>query len=82
MPKFDWLAKYQNPFQGVAHEHNRPDRDTYLNVNFDASTKGDQYFLVETQNWLDTGQSQIESFNDGHRSDIEKMNLLRYRISI
>ena len=67
-------SKNKNPFQGVAHEHNRPDRDTYLNVNFDASTSGDQYFLVETQNWLDTGQNQIEirKFNCSYCSDLKR----------
>ena len=40
---------------GVAHEHTRPDHDTYLNLDMDASTKADQYYVIEAQNWLDTG---------------------------
>ena len=40
---------------GVGHEHNRPDRDDYLNLNLTNSNKADQYYKIEVANWLDTG---------------------------
>ena len=40
---------------GVGHEHNRPDRDHYLNVYLNNSRMADQYYKIEETNWLDTG---------------------------
>lgn len=40
---------------GVGHEHNRPDRDDYLNVYTGNSVAPDQYYKIEQASWLDTG---------------------------
>ena len=40
---------------GVGHEHNRPDRDDYLNMYLENSNMADQYYKIEVANWLDTG---------------------------
>ena len=40
---------------GVAHEHNRPDRDDYLKIYLENSRSADQYYKVEQAYWLDTG---------------------------
>ena len=40
---------------GVGHEHNRPDRDDYLNLYLNNSRSADQYFKIDEANWLDTG---------------------------
>ena len=40
---------------GVGHEHNRPDRDDYLNIYLNNSGSADQYYKIEKNDWLDTG---------------------------
>lgn len=40
---------------GVGHEHNRPDRDDYLNIYLNNSRLANQYYKIEEADWLDTG---------------------------
>ena len=39
---------------GVGHEHNRPDRDQYLNMNLQNSYMANQYYTIRDENWLNT----------------------------
>lgn len=47
---------------GVGHEHNRPDRDNYLNMFLGNSMAADQYYTIDNANWLDTSHPfELES---------------------
>ena len=39
---------------GVGHEHNRPDRDDYLNMYLQNSYAANQYYTIRDENWLNT----------------------------
>ena len=42
---------------GVKHEHSRPDRDQFLNVDLDATEMDSQFTLIDADEWI-----QVRSF--------------------
>ena len=58
---------------GFHHEHNRPDRATFLNVDLDATEADAQFELMDTTGW-----TQITDGSGNDRFPYETLSVMHY----